>query len=262
MEYESSRKVTSSLTQQIIQQDVSQPLRCDTNQIKSYVRRTKQERQKEEFESILSKLPPVKQRLMQCASEKGTSAWLTTLPIEHHGFLLHKGAFRDAIHLRYGWDLPDIPSKCVCGATFTIDHTMTCAKGGYTILRHNEIRDITTSLLSEVCCNTSTEPTLQPLSGESFQHASAIRSDEARADIKATGFWTCGQEAFFDVRVFHPNASSYINRNLASLYKHHETTKKREYGQRIRKIEHGTFTPLIFSTTGGMSPKTTTVFKI
>ena len=62
-------------------------------------------------------------------------------------------------------------------------------------------------------------------------------------------------------RVFYPNASSYINRNLTSLYKHHETTKKREYGQRIREIEHGTFTPLIFSTTGGMSPETTTFFK-
>ena len=260
-EYESSRKVTSSLTQQIIQQDVNQSLSHDTSKIKSLVRRTKQERQKEDFESIHSQLPPVKQRLLECASERGTSAWLTALPIEQHGFFLHKAAFRDAVHLRYGWDLPGIPNKCSCGATFTVDHAMICAKGGYTILRHNEIRDITTSLLSEVCRNTSTEPLLQPLSGESLQHASAIKGDEARADIKATGFWARGQEAFFDVRVFYPNASSYINRNLASLYKHHETTKKREYGQRIREIEHGTFTPLIFSTTGGMSPETTTFFK-
>ena len=94
---------------------------------------------------------------------------------------------------------------------------------------HKEVRDITNSLLSGVCRNTSTEPTLQPLSGKSFQHASAIKSDEARADIKATCFWTHGQDTFFDVRVFCPKASSYINRNLARLYKHHKIIKKREY---------------------------------
>ncbi len=30
---------------------------------------------------------------MALASEKGASSWLTTLPIEEHGFTLHKGAF-------------------------------------------------------------------------------------------------------------------------------------------------------------------------
>jgi len=34
--------------------------------------------------------------------EKGASNWLTVL-IEEFGFTLHKGAFRDALALRYGW---------------------------------------------------------------------------------------------------------------------------------------------------------------
>ena len=42
-------------------------------------------------------------RAIDLASEKGASAWLTALPIEEHGFALHKGAFRDALCLRYGW---------------------------------------------------------------------------------------------------------------------------------------------------------------
>ncbi len=37
--------------------------------------------------------------------------------------------------------------------------------------------------------------------------------------------------------------------------------KKREYGDRIREIEHGTFTPLIFSTSGGLSKETTVAYK-
>ena len=32
----------------------------------------------------------------------------------------------------------------------------------------------------------------------------------------------------------------------------HENEKKRQYSRRVLDIEHGTFTPLIFTTTGGM----------
>ena len=54
-------------------------------------------------------------------------------------------------------------------------------------------------------------PPLQPLSGESITPNSAIRGDDARADIHARGFWGQQQSAFFDIRVFHPNAPSYRN---------------------------------------------------
>ena len=46
--------------------------------------------------------------------------------------------------------------------------------------------------------------------------ASAIRS-EARGDVRVTGFWGRRQDAFFDVRVFHPNAPSYLRTQPASL---------------------------------------------
>ena len=35
-----------------------------------------------------------------------SSSWLTYLPIEQHGFVLHKGAFIDALYLIYGWTPP------------------------------------------------------------------------------------------------------------------------------------------------------------
>ena len=129
-------------------------------------------------------------------------------------------------------------------------------------MRHNEVRDLTATLLNEVCKDVATEPPLQKVSGERLP-LSANREDEARLDIKAEGFWSCGnrQAAFFDVRVFHPNAASYRGSSLPSLYKRHEQMKKREYSARVREVEQGCFTPLDFTTSGGMGREATTFYK-
>ena len=113
-------------------------------------------------------LSTTQKRLISLAKEKGSSSWLTVIPVEEHGFFLNKGEFRDALHLRYGWDIRNAPQSCVCNASFSIDHAMTCKRGGFTIMRHNEIRDMTAKLLTEVCHNVATEPPLQPLSGETI----------------------------------------------------------------------------------------------
>ena len=169
--------------------------------------------------------------------------------------------FRDALHLRYGWDIRNVPQSCVCGSSFSVDHALSCKRGGFPILRHNEIRDLTAKMLSEVCHSVATELPLQPLSGESFSYRSAIVGAEARLDIKARGFWNLAQDAYFDVRVFHPNAPCYRSRDLASVCKQHESAKKREYNQRIQNVEHGLFTPLVFTTTGSMGREGTTFYK-
>ena len=41
---------------------------------------------------------------------------------------------------------------------FNVEHALSCAKGGFPSLRHNEIRDITASLLTEVCSEVCAEP--------------------------------------------------------------------------------------------------------
>ena len=46
-----------------------------------------------------------------------------------------------------------------------------------------------------------------------------------------------------------------------SAYKKHEDEKKRTYGQRILEIEHGVFTPLVLSTSGGMGREAQTFYK-
>ena len=37
------------------------------------------------------------------------------------------------------------------------------------------------------------------------------------------------------------------------IYRQHENEKKRQYASRVLEIEHGTFTPLVFTTTGDMA---------
>ena len=63
-----------------------------------------------------------------------------------------------------------------------------------------------------------TEPPLQSLSDEELTPRSANCQDDARADIHARGFWGRRQSAFFDVRVFHPNAQSYTAMFRYHLY--------------------------------------------
>lgn len=119
-------------------------------------------------------------------------------------------------------------------------------------MRHNDPADIIASCLKEIHNDVEVEPLLQPLSGEVLQGRSAIKEDDARSDIRARGFWTQSQNAFFDVKVFYPHASSLQSKKLSSVFKSCEQEKKRQYNERILQVEHGSFTPLIFSACGGM----------
>ena len=57
----------------------------------------------------------------------------------------------------------------------------------------------------------------------------------------------CYQRTFFDVQVFNPTALSNRSTAVSSLYRQFECDKQRMYGQRVRDVEMGSFTPLVFS---------------
>ena len=206
-------------------------------------------------------LPHTLKRAMELAQEKGASSWLTALPIEEFGFTLHKRAFQDALALRYNWQPQNCPATCGCGARFSIEHSLSCPKGGFPSIRHNEIRDLTANLLTEICSDVRIEPDLQPLTGETLSYATSNSQDGARLDIAANGFWGGHYErTFFDVRVFNPHAGSNRQMSLAACYRKHEAIKKRAYEQRIREVEHSSFTPLVLSATGGLATEATTFY--
>ena len=152
--------------------------------------------------------------------------------------------------------------SCPCGSSFSVEHALSCPKGGFPIIQHNEFRDLTANLLTEVCHEVSVEPDLQPITDETFQGASAIIQDGARLDVAMSGFWGDRHErTFCDVRVFNPHAPSNRNTNLTSCYRKHERLKKNAYEQRVREVEHASFTPLVFSATGGLGNEAKTFYK-
>ena len=100
-------------------------------------------------------------------------------------------------------------------------------------LRHNLIRDIIADLLTEVCHSVSIEPTLQPPQVSSYSTELPTWKMElvltnVHRDFRVTSF--------------------------PSLYRRQENEKRRAYWQRILEVEHGSFTPLVFSATGSIGP--------
>ena len=77
--------------------------------------------------------------------------WVTSLPLKRYGFRLNKQQFWDAVCIRYDLPLKDVPKYCQCGQPYSINHCLTCKKGGYVIIRHNTIRDTLAELLGEIC---------------------------------------------------------------------------------------------------------------
>lgn len=90
---------------------------------------------------------------------------------------------------------------------------------------------------------------LQSLSGEEMQ---GNQSNKARSGI---WFWSRGQRAFSNIRVFDPNAQCYQRKNLQKCYEMNEQEKKRQYNLRILKVELRTFTPPVFSKIKGIRRK-------
>ena len=100
-----------------------------------------------------------------------------------------KGLIKANLSTKFGWMPSRTPSHCTCGTNFSVDHALSCPKGGFPSICHNEVRDITAELLSEVCHDVEVEPHLQPLSDERFQQKTANTQDGARLDIAMNGFW-------------------------------------------------------------------------
>ena len=147
----------------------------------------------------------------------------------------------------------DLPTRCSCGSKFSVEHALSCPKGGFPTIRHNEIRDLTATLLTEVCKNVCTEPTLQPVPEGHLSGACANRQPGARLDVVASGVWGGPFERkFFDVKVFNPHAPSNKTPDPQSTYKKHERIKKRAYEERVLQFEQATFTPIILATKGSV----------
>ena len=91
-------------------------------------------RRDRKFSEIAASLKSVvseKQKyLINTASTKGVSSWLTIERQIQYGTVLNKSDFQDAVCLWYGFDFDGLPTSRVCDAPMTIDHALTCPCGG------------------------------------------------------------------------------------------------------------------------------------
>ena len=252
--YQTSRKIMTPLINEIKNQSNRLPDEKAVKDARSETMLSVRELEAQEIKDVKTKQSPEQKRSLELLSEPGASSWLSALPIAAQGFNLNKGEFQDSLCLRYNMPLKNLPEECPCTKKYNVVHALNCHRGGFVNARHDNIRDLECKLLKVVCHDVESEPHLQKMSEKAKKsyHATAKVADDARPDIRARSFWRQGQNAFFDVMVTNADCESQKDTKISTLLKTHEDGKKRNYNRRVMEIEHGTFTPLIFTTSGVM----------
>ena len=162
------------------------------------IKKQKQEIRKTKLQAVKCNFNDKQRHAVSLVSEKGASSWLAVLPVKRYGFTLTKCEF-----VRYGWDPKNLSVKFPRGEPFTVAHSLQCGKGGYPLMRHDEIHDTFAKIMKDVCFDVEVEPKLQKLKRQSFEHKSTCTEDEARLDIRANGLWESRlSRTFFDVKIF------------------------------------------------------------
>ena len=191
-EYSASLTITEPLSHRIGSGQCVDHFQLKSEQLsrKSEIRPSKQSTYLNTSADLHVELDHASQVSLDLAMTRGVSAWLLALPLTEYGFTLHKTAFHDAIALHYGWPLYRTLSHCTCGTVFSVDRALSCPRGGLPSLWHNEIRDLTARLLTEVCHQVQVELVLQPVSNPgSFALSTANTREGAHLDIAMNGFW-------------------------------------------------------------------------
>jgi hypothetical protein len=263
--HENSMRVSAPLVRLILRQELEldpKEIASQVLSVRSQIDDAAEKIQALKLQELIEFAPDEMKLALKTTVEKGASSWVTATPLYDHGTVLHKGDFVDAVYMRYGWTLPDLPTTCSgCQSAFTLQHALECKVGGFRTIQHNEVRDVFAQVFRDAGHTVETEPLLQKLSGEAFEFKSANKDDDARSDIKVTGFWRDQRQAFFDVKIVSPFARSYSQKTQKSLFQQAEKAKMREYRARIQEVEHGDFNPLVFTTVGGMAPQCQIVVK-
>ena len=103
IEQENSQHVTASLVTRIVKQNENiSDIKEEMKQRKREAHNSKCKHQQEAATALKSELPAALLRSAELATEEGASSWITAIPLDWYGFTLHKGAYRDALCLRYG----------------------------------------------------------------------------------------------------------------------------------------------------------------
>ena len=77
--------------------------------------------------------------------------------------------------------------------------------------------------MMEVYHDVKIEPKLLPIENEPIQ---GNVSDGARLDVSGVGVWGAYEKTFLEIRIMHPNCTTYQGKSIPKLYSIHEKEKK------------------------------------
>ena len=104
---------------------------------------------------------------------------------------------------------------CPCGANMSVEHALSCPKGGLPTIWHKMKCEIQS--LAGWRKYVTMWYTLQPITEESLDGATAIMNKEAWLDIVADGFWEdISREPIWHL-CFNPLAPSNANQSLQAM---------------------------------------------
>ena len=134
-EYQNSRNITESLAKLHLEQTTKYKIiRDQLEKLKYNIKKEKLQLNTERLQSLIIDLPTKNIRLNKINQVKGASTWILTLPLKEERCSSLKHEFLD---LRYGWPLSRLPDMCSCKSKYDLQHSLSCKKGGFMILRHN-----------------------------------------------------------------------------------------------------------------------------
>eukprot|EP01068_Selenidium_serpulae_P010606 Selendium_serpulae@DN5499_c0_g1_i6.p1 len=221
--------------------------------IKIEFKNTRQCRSKNEMESIMTKLDNQQKRCVERAVDYHTGSWLTACPTTTIEFDLSREEFRDALALRYGWQMTEMPATCDgCNARMNVAHALECKKGGMVIRRHNEVRDA----LGDLC---SLAWGRQIVREPVIREAGEDGKGELRADLMVRGIWSPQGAALIDIRVTDSDATSNLTKSVGKVMAEQEEKKNLYVSETLKR--RGTFTPFVVTVDGASGDEATALIR-
>ena len=209
-----------------------------------------------------STIDPALKRAFKRASSFPSGHFLLVKPLTRNGATLTAAEFRDGVDLRYGRKPPDLPPECYAcadGLPLTLQHSLTCKKGGGIVGRH----DIVATSLATIA--------EAAVSKAKVKKECMVRPNPARgrdgppglfSDVRIMGLKPKepAKSVDIDVRMFYPDAASAESSSIQALLKRNETDKNNKYKSAC--ISVGTeFEPFVCTTDGVLAEGAERVMK-
>ena len=122
-------------------------------------------------------------------------------------------------------------------------------------MRHDSVRNYLHDKAALVYHDVEKEAKLKPVEEQSL-NPGAILTEGARSDVRIMSFSRDFQDTHLDIKVINAQAETHLANNPKEAMCKAEEGKERAYKERIERVENGEFIPILFTSRGARSRKT------